>query len=92
MKMHPDKRARLLQEFDSGSPDAFFVTLVLVALFERSIDRFKSDRRRGVGIPFTRFGRSVRYQKRHILEFMVAAKASTTALRYRRATNVLGAT
>ncbi len=61
-------RINLLIEFEKAPLDAFFGQKTAAAVMDCSEAKMERDRWAGVGIPFIKMGRAVRYQKRSILE------------------------
>ena len=63
-------RLEYLQEFDAAHPDVLFDQKVTAAVRDCTESTLERDRWAGGGIPFRRIGRSVRYQKRDILDWL----------------------
>lgn len=67
-------RARLLQEFQSAPSEAWFGQEVVAAIRNCSEATIERDRWSGGGVPFVKCGRSVRYSKSSILEWLAGHK------------------
>lgn len=66
---HPD-RSFLLQEFYSAPLEAWFSQNTVAAVRGCSVATVERDRWSGQGIPFIKCGRSVRYTKKAILDWL----------------------
>lgn len=66
---HPD-RAFLLQEFHSAPLETWFSQNTVAAVRGCSVATVERDRWAGLGIPFIKCGRSVRYTKKAILDWL----------------------
>lgn len=75
-------RIKLLEEFNAAPDDAWFNQATPAVLRNCSEALIERDRWAGSGIPFVRCGRSVRYSKRAILNWLAkhAALQSTSQL------------
>lgn len=67
-------RLQLLQEFDLAPPSTLFPQLTLCAILDCSPATTERNRWAGVGVPFIKIGRSVRYKKSDILSYLEAQK------------------
>lgn len=63
-------RINILEEFNAAPEDAWFSQKTPAALRDCSEALIERERWSGGGIPFVRCGRSVRYTKRSILEWL----------------------
>ena len=58
-----------------------FVTERIVSeITSRALPTLRNDRHRGVGIPYIKIGRSVRYDLRDVLDFMEQRKIKTESI------------
>ena len=81
MKTH-SSRLTLLQEFELAPDSALFTQATVAAIRGCSIATIEHDRWLGVGVPFIKTGRSVRYRKKDIrawLESHTAFQSTTQA-------------
>lgn len=63
-------RLELLEEFYSAPLDALFDETVVAAIRGCDKTTLQRDRWAGGGIPFRRINRSIRYQKRDVLDWL----------------------
>lgn len=68
------KRINLLNEFHAAPNDTWFDQQILAALLDCSESKLERDRWLGDGVPFIKCGRSVRYSKSSILEWLAKHK------------------
>ncbi len=75
----------IISEFDAAPDYALFPQSVVALIQKRSLSSVERDRWIGIGIPFVKHGRSVRYRKKDILQWLEAQKAvkSTTEAQYK---------
>lgn len=66
-----------LQEFDNAPEWAWFSQDTVAAVRGCSEATLERDRWAGIGIPFLRDGRSVRYVKRNVLEYLAQQTPSS---------------
>lgn len=73
-------RIELLREFDAASLDTLFDQKVTAAVRDCAESTLERDRWAGGGIPFLRIGRSIRYRKRDVLNWLgqYSPQASTS--------------
>lgn len=64
-------RLEVLREFNAAPPEAWFGQELVAVLRDCSISTIERDRWLGIGIPFVKCGRSVRYGKAAILAWLV---------------------
>lgn len=78
-------RLQLLEEFNTAPIEAWFGQDTVAAIQNRSESSIERDRWIGIGIPFIKCVRSVRYRKKDILEWLEAQKTvqSTTEAQYK---------
>ncbi len=65
-----EKRLHLIEEFDRASMDALFTQKTVAALRNCSLATIERDRWAGTGVPFLKIGRSVRYRKSDIVDWL----------------------
>jgi hypothetical protein len=61
-----NRRLILIREFEEASEDTFFSQTTIAALRNCSLSTIERDRWAGIGIPFRKLGRMVRYCKSDI--------------------------
>ncbi len=69
-----NNRAQLLAEFDAAPEWAWFDQRTIAAVRDCSEATLERDRWAGTGIPFVKDGRSVKYIKSDVLEFLRSQK------------------
>lgn len=69
----------LLREFNEADPLAMFSQKTPAALLDCSEGTMERDRWIGIGIPFVKCGRSVRYRKKDILEYLESLTPASPA-------------
>lgn len=72
----------LLQEFESAPPEAWFSQETAAAVRDCSIATIERDRWAGKGIPFIKSGRSVRYRKKEILNWLEEHRSFQSTTQY----------
>jgi hypothetical protein len=77
----PPKKTRieLAREFDESPLDTLVTTALLAAFLNISEAKLERDRWAGGGIPYIKDGRSVRYVKRTVLEYVQGKTRTSTA-------------
>jgi hypothetical protein len=60
-------RVKIVAEFHNSHPESFHDQRVVATVIGCSEEKLERDRWAGKGIPFTRFGRLVRYRKRDVV-------------------------
>lgn len=77
-------RLDLLTEYELAPDSAFFTQHTIAALRNCSLATIERDRWIGIGVPFVKMGRSVRYRKADIRMWLEnqAAVQSTTQAQY----------
>jgi hypothetical protein len=77
-------RLLLMQEYEAAPDDALFSQLTVAAIRKCSISTIERDRWAGTGVPFRKYGHSVRYQKADIRKWLNQHPAfqSTTEAQY----------
>ncbi|CAI8749249.1 MerR family transcriptional regulator [Methylocaldum szegediense] len=80
-RVTPSKsRVELAREFAESHPDALVTTAQVAAWMDCSEAKLERDRWAGVGIPYIKHGRHVRYVKRVVVEHVLReSRASTSA-------------
>lgn len=63
-------RLELINEYASAPDEMFFSQNTVAAVLDCSLATIERDRCGGKGVPFTKFGRLVRYRKMDILEWV----------------------
>lgn len=71
-------RIELLEEFEAACLNALFHQRVPAAVRDCSESTMERDRWAGRGIPFLRIGRSIRYRKRDILDWLSQYRPQTS--------------
>ena len=79
-----NKRSHLLQDFLSAPEEAWFSQETFAAVRNCSTSTIERDRWAGRGIPFIKYGRSVRYTKQSILEWLNDHKSVCSTSQYVR--------
>lgn len=69
-KTEISSRTYLLNQFVSSPDDTFFNQLVIAAVRDCSIATMERDRWAGTGVPFYKIGRSVKYKKSDVLDWL----------------------
>lgn len=64
------EKIELLKAFNEGGPLSMFGERTVAAVRDCSIALIQRNRWEGNGIPFVKIGRSVRYKKKDILEYL----------------------
>lgn len=75
-------RSFLLQEFQCAPAEAWFGQDTVAAVRDCSIATVERDRWAGIGIPFIKSGRSVRYSKQAILNWLAKHKSFQSTTQY----------
>jgi len=66
MKSHPQSRITLINEYELAPDWAVFSQETVAAIRDCSLATLERDRWQGIGIPFIKMGRLVRYRKSDI--------------------------
>lgn len=82
-------RLELINEYETAPDSALFSQATVAAILDCSLATIERDRWIGKGIPFTKFGRMVRYRKADIREWLDKHHAfqSTTAMQFTATTD-----
>lgn len=63
-------RSSIIAEFRNAPNDAWFTQATVAVIQSRSIASVVRDRIFGKGVPFVKYGRSIRYSKSSILDWL----------------------
>jgi hypothetical protein len=72
-------RVELAREFAESHPDALVTTAMVAAYLNCSEAKLERDRWAGVGIPYIKIGRHVRYVKRVVVESVQRESRASTS-------------
>lgn len=77
-------RLELINEYETAPDSALFSQETVAAILDCSLATIERDRWIGKGIPFSKFGRLVRYRKADIREWLHKHQSfkSTTAMQF----------
>lgn len=83
IKSKPD-RLSLLAEFSTAPDDTWFRQLTVAAVRQCSLSTVERDRWAGTGVPFVKSGRSVRYRKIDILQWLAKHNPVQSTTQYQQ--------
>lgn len=63
-------RISLINEFESAPTSTLFAQKTIAALLDCSTQLLERNRWLGAGIPFLKIGRTVRYRKKDVLDYL----------------------
>ena len=68
--MKPDERFILIAAFEAAPPSTLFPQKTIAAVLDCSLAKLERDRWEGVGVPYLKIGKAVRYRKNETTEYL----------------------